>query len=401
MLINNANPCQRLQEDFAKLSGKNKSYPQGLPDFLLQVDTEKLREWEDKVKSRSALYREYKRVAAKLVSNWDHRHLEGKLSSSRIEFDSQGRMTIKGDLNVISNSIDYFPSLINAVEGKLTIVTNSLSEMDFLQEVGSLEITSGTLSSMDSLKTVANNLGISDVLIKNFPCLEEVGGDCLVHGQVKTKPVSFPRLKKVGGIFELTNVKAGGLQQLEAVGSLKFMHVRELTTLPALKKVEKQVSIDEKTSDFTGMPALENVGEDLKIRYVPQFQDLSSLKTVGGDLVFDGTKVVALPELVEVGKFLVPDGRLESIPNLTSVGTDALLGFTRVTSAPALTEVGRGLYIEELAIDSFEKAFPALADIGTDRHRCSVYTTSQALIDELEDLRGKGAIQFGGKVVLQ
>jgi hypothetical protein len=229
-------------------------------------------------------------------------------------------LTIKGNLVIGSQSTDINNisrlDKIKSVKGSLGIVQTSqlqtLTGLHNIPSVNALYIFLNTgltnLNGLTSLKTIETffYLESNDNMLNmgGLDNLELIKGDLkLTNGffggsmsyNQSLKVISLPKLKKIGGSFDLNNIKP--------ITTLSF---------PLLDSIAGDLVISnaEHLTDFAGFGELKHIGGGLSIyqNSVESLTGFTNLKTIGGAFNLSSnssiTNMTGLPALREIGGYI-------------------------------------------------------------------------------------------------
>jgi hypothetical protein len=225
--------------------------------------------------------------------------------------------------------------------------------------------------------TVDPTEGLSDHYDIVLPDLRIVGGDVVSDEPIYLDSFAAPELVHIGG----------GLQVNSGY------RINRLT-LPKLAVVEEYVFVMSLEIDGIALPALERVGGMLSTTTGGTVVDLTSLRTVGGELaIHSHTEHLVMPALVSVGGldlFGAPDLVELRAPELRRVERRMRLGGNEVTTLDLsrLTVVGGDLSIYDTPVDTL--SLPALEVVGGEL--MIQFQTSAAL--DLRRLKTVGALDL-------
>jgi hypothetical protein len=375
--------------------------------------------WENKrlqqlLKERGLFWEKYQDEVFNLFRKWT----DDQALVESIQFEDNGRVVVAGDLAL--TNIEYFPSLIRRVGGKLSINSphQNLHQLDFLEEVGSLELKQcQQIKSFESLKKVNGNLNIMESGIVSLPSLVEIDGALLAVSLKNFK--SLPVLEKAGSI-NLTDSGITNLSSLKYVDGFLALDDTRIQAVPNLEVVKNDLTAinavnlaDLSSLCFVGgilkvvskvleeLPNLEEVELSFVVEGSENFSSAPKLKRVGYDVSLFGTRLTGLPALVTVGGNLAATGvkTLTDFSQLKTVGSNMLIGGTSLNQLPNLEEIGVSLNLGRLAENGFAQFFPQLVSIGQDKIGNSVYCSPFTVIEEVRELRANGKIDYPGRVV--
>lgn len=196
--------------------------------------------------------------------------LTNTLDHSTVEFEDSGRVIINDQ--IITNNVDYFPSIIRVITQHLSVSKKGIKSIDFLEEVGSIS-TGMELESMQRLRVVRKDAWFQECSIKHLDSLEEVGGDLVLHGstgdgygnsKMSTAPIeSFKSLKRVGGAISVSETEPIDFPNLSEVEDNFLMIGANFKPMPQLKRIGGTIIMGyaEVESFASAFPALEEFGD--------------------------------------------------------------------------------------------------------------------------------------------
>jgi hypothetical protein len=266
--MNKMNACEKLRDLYQEIKDSHH-----LEVDLDVFSMEALARIEKGISERYSFLQRYQAEVEKLLSDW-----AGEGLSGRIEIDDEGRVKIEGNLNLRKHPLSYFPALIKSVSGELDLRGTSINRIDYLEEVGFLNVRQmHELFSLDSLKK-AGRIDLQETTVKELPKLEEVGKlDAAV-----SKLESLPALRKAGTLY------------------LVWSEIREI-------------------------PLLTSCYLNLDVSQCKNLQELPQLEFVGEKLTISNSGVESMPNLTEVGYGIdmtnvVFDHFSNTFPSLASIG---------------------------------------------------------------------------------
>jgi hypothetical protein len=389
--MNQLNYCHQLRKLYQEL-GDSFAYFSG---GRFTVDNPVSPQLIKGLKQRESLFTLYKGRVKRLLSLW-HNH-EAFLRS--IEVNEAGRVVINGDLNLSNLPIEFFPSLIQQVSGKLNLADTKIEALDHLERVGSLYLEGAeNMCSLASLQTVEKDLLISKTQIAAIPQLRFVGGD--FYAKELASLQSLPNLEKVLGTLDIEGTSIVRLPKLKVVQSLFANGVNTLEAIPNLSAAAGSIEIT--GTKIKILPELKKVGLSFDATGLKTLTALPKLNHVGLDFIISGTNVSSLPSLRTVygGFYAGKAAELSSIPELISVRGHCRLSGTKIEEAPLLRQVLQGLSIRDVQFSEFSSAFPRLKIIRQGVADIGVYTDDSQIAAELEQLVAAAELQLSGEIKL-
>jgi hypothetical protein len=199
------------------------------------------------------------------------------------------------------NSIYYIGSLGHYELGYVASHTANYSDFtDFTNF--KLKFVSGTFSMEGNMLNLGNieYVGESVLLntkVKDLGKLKYIGGELKLNDNIE----SLSMLESISGGLVLTK-KVKDLGNLKKIGYLKIKECDEKFTLGSLEEIEKDLDILNSSIDI----------------------DFGNLKTIGGSLFAQNTKITDLKNLESVGgNFYIQGSKIKKFENLKTIGGDA------------------------------------------------------------------------------
>jgi hypothetical protein len=337
--MNKANPCQLLREQFSQLSS-GRHLADLLDDFFYSCSSKQEKAVTNLLQERKEFFAVYQKYVSQLLVDW----YGSDEIKDQIDFESSGRVVIKGslfdgfDFASGKKTINHFPSIIRKVEGDLMLVKAEISSLDYLEEVGTLNLALSTVESARRLKRVNHRLRLTECKIRNLSSLEFVGGNLVARSVRELEQME--NLRFVGGNLNIQDSSIKKLPELIRVNGIFYaVSAKDFSAAPKLKIVGSDFYLPPWISDLS---SLETVKGDFLAEHVGGLQTAPKLKVVGGDFNVSNSLIISFPELTEIkGDAQLKDAQLlESLAELREVGGSVFLnGSSHIESMPKLVKV--------------------------------------------------------------
>lgn len=182
-----------------------------------------------------------------------------------VEFEENQRVVINRDLSITGEPlIWHFPQIIRKITGQF--ITNSrtcrIDDVDFLEEVGGLQIDNTTIRSMKRLKRVEEEVNIRYGSIRQLDALEWVGARFDAWETPGFK--SAKKLTHIGGNALFKGTRGVNLDSLTTVGGELLLSdcQNPRVRFPQLQKTGKLIA-DAYLPNFSySFPSLLKIGAD-------------------------------------------------------------------------------------------------------------------------------------------
>lgn len=428
--MNKQNFCQQLKDSFqilAPFAQFNELSEKVAVQGFIRLD-----EFRGLVQQRQEFFKFYKEVVSDALYNWydDDEFIDS------LRFTDAGRVVVEGELDRGNQDLEYFPTVIQQVNGRLNLSNASIDKLDYLQraadvnvlgcenltslasleetdrlqlegsgvrslpslrKVGMLKANGVTsLESMPLLKRVEEGIFIGNTAVRSLPELEYVGGR--FYADSAAELASLPILKEVKELLHIKGTQITSLPSLVRTGGLNAENLATFQAAPQLKEVFGDCNIN--GSGVEKLDQLSFVKNNLDASDTMKLQSLQSLQTVGG-FELSNSLVAELPELTTVERGFVVENnpQLTSIPQLKSVGFRFLLDSVPLDCLPSLESVGFGLYVKDIPIENFKDFFPSLEVIKKSTSGVAVYIDQYRLVKQVRALAANDEFELQGRIV--
>lgn len=243
--------CQDFTQEFQDLQRAGSS-GRGFEELLArytenpETNIGALGELEEIDNKRQAFIDKFQAQVKVLLGQWHpkkdyHETPEGKEDRIKnfvdtIAFLDSGRVVLKNGINLYNLQVSYFPSVVQKVDGVLHLEKTNIKRIDYLEETGLIIATDTGITSAQRLRIVHGAADLARTQITSLPALEVVKGS-LNLANIPTL-LSLPRLRFTSGL-NISNTKIRRIDTLEEVGAnLEMEHLQNFECFPSLTTIK-------------------------------------------------------------------------------------------------------------------------------------------------------------------
>lgn len=309
--------CEQLKTTFNDLKKGISQLEDLLRDYMATGDEKKKEEFEQKkrelAEKKSIFLTAYRKAVEEMLLMWERKTIQPLLTQDEIEVTDNGRIIIKGTLNLANTNITHFPQLIQQISGTLHL-PKGVNEVPGLEKLFSIFFSNETTFNAPVLKKAESINGAAAKWY--FPVLEEM---TFLNAGSNVMEINMPKLVKAVAL-NLYQLEKGDFASLQDVERYIIGRLSTFAEFPALERV----------SDFV-MPNASRVSVNKLLHVEGEFAvqkadviEANFLKTV--TKIFNAPALVqaVFPELESVGGIYsrIPEGKRfrDIFPKLRQVG---------------------------------------------------------------------------------